>query len=93
LRRFAPSNYEALRVERTRLAIAKKLPKLQSWKNDGARSVLVLENRDLSLSNHVVVLEAAEQALQGRDDAPDEVWLVDTTIRIPSSSVTSPGRS
>jgi hypothetical protein len=63
-----------------RTAMAKKLPKLHSWKNSGARSVLVLENRDLSLSDHVIVLEAAEDALKGRPDAPDEIWLVDTTI-------------
>ncbi|UPK00029.1 hypothetical protein [Bradyrhizobium sp. 172] len=79
--RFAPPSYETLRVERMRAALAKKLPKLQSWKDSGARSVLVLENRDRSLSNHVVILEAAEEALEARDDAPDEIWLVDTTIR------------
>jgi hypothetical protein len=78
--RFAPPDYETLRVERIRAAFAKKLPKLQRWKHAGARSVLVLENRDLSLSNHVVILEASEEALKGRDDTPDELWLVDTTI-------------
>jgi hypothetical protein len=78
--RFAPPNYQALRIERMRAALAKKLPKLKSWKDIEARSVLVLENRDLSLSNHVVILEAAGEALRGRDDAPDEIWLVDTTI-------------
>jgi hypothetical protein len=31
--------------------------------------VLVLENRDLSLSNHVTILEAAEKALKAPDDA------------------------
>jgi hypothetical protein len=40
----------------------------------------VLENGDIFLSNHVAVLEAAEHALKGRSDQPDEVWLVDTTI-------------
>lgn len=40
----------------------------------------MLENGDLSLSNHVVILEAAETALAGRTDRPDELWLVDTTI-------------
>jgi hypothetical protein len=78
--RFAPTNYERLRTERFRAAFAKKLPKLQCWKDSGARSVLVLENRDFSLSNHVVILEAAEDALKGHHDAPDEIWLVDTTI-------------
>jgi hypothetical protein len=79
--RFAPPDYEMLRIGRMRAALAKKLPKLQSWKDTGARSVLLLENRDLSLSNHVVILEAAEEALKGRHDRPDEIWLVDTTIK------------
>ena len=78
--RFAPKGYEDLRIERIQKAVAKKLPKLQMWKDRGARSVLVLENGDISLSNHVVILEAAEAALAGRTDGPDELWLVDTTI-------------
>ncbi len=78
--RFAPPNYQALRIERMRAALAKKLSNLKSWKDIEARSVLVLENRDLSLSNHVVILEAAGEALRGPDDAPDEIWLVETTI-------------
>ena len=40
----------------------RKLPKLAKWKETGARSVLILENRDMALSNHVVILEAAEKA-------------------------------
>lgn len=79
--RIAPADYENRRRERLQKAMAKKLPKLQSWKNNGARSVLVLENRDIALSNHVVILEAAEHALQERMDPPDEIWLVDTTIK------------
>jgi hypothetical protein len=58
----------------------RKLPKLAKWKETGARSVLILENSDMALSNHVVILEAAEKAFIGRADLPDEVWLVDTTI-------------
>jgi hypothetical protein len=78
--RFAPRNYESLRVDRVRTAMERKLPKLQKWKDQGARSALVLENRDMALSNHVVILEAAEKVLSGRADVPDEIWLVDTTI-------------
>ena len=78
--RFAPKEYEKLRRERMTKAINKKLPKLQAWKSTGARSVLVLESSDLALSNHVNILEAVEDALQGRSDGPDEVWLVDTVI-------------
>jgi hypothetical protein len=80
IQRFAPKDYETLRAERVEKAMAKKLPKLKVWKDNGARSVLVLENGDISLSNHVVILEAAEAALAGRTDGPDELWLVDTTI-------------
>jgi len=50
------------------------------WKDKGARSILVLENGDFILSNHIVILEAVEHGLVGRDDPPDEVWLVYTTI-------------
>jgi hypothetical protein len=78
--RFAPRDHETLRAERIARAMAKKLPKLKIWKDGGARSVLVLENRDISLSNHVAILEAAEAALAGRNDQPDELWLVDTAI-------------
>lgn len=78
--RFAPKDYETLRGERIKAAMDKKLPKLKTWKDSGARSVLVLENGDIALSNHVVILEAAEATLAGRPDRPDELWLVDTTI-------------
>jgi hypothetical protein len=76
--RFSPKVYEALRLQRLKRAMDKKLPNLQSWKNGGARSVLVLENGDMALSNHMNILDAAEDALKGRPDQPDEVWLVDT---------------
>jgi hypothetical protein len=79
--RFAPKDYEALRADRMRTAMEKKLPKLKAWKDGGARSVLVLENGDLSLSNHWVIAGAIEAALRERSDKPDEVWLVDTAIR------------
>jgi hypothetical protein len=78
--RFALKDHESLRAERIEKAMAKKLPKLKVWKDGGARSLLVLENGDISLSNHVVILEAAEAAMAGRPDRPDELWLVDTTI-------------
>ena len=80
--RFAPRDYETLRAERIATAMSKKLPKLKIWTGGGARSVLVLENRDISLSNHIAILEAAEAALAGRNNPPDELWLVDTTINL-----------
>jgi hypothetical protein len=78
--RSAPKNYEKLRRERLNLAMQKKLPKLLACKEAGARTILILENGDMALSNHWVIYESAEAALAGRADRPDEVWLVDTTI-------------
>jgi hypothetical protein len=78
--RFAPKDYEQLRRERITKALNKKLPKLHKCKMTGARSLLVLESGDIALSNHVNILEATEHSLKDRDDIPDEVWLVDTTI-------------
>lgn len=79
--RIAPRNCDALRDERLKKAMDKKLPKLKSWKDRGARSILVLENGDISLSNPFVILTSAETALADRQNAPDELWLVDTTIK------------
>jgi len=78
--RFAPAAYETLRGDRLKAAMEKKLPKLQFWKQAGARTLLVLENGDMALSNHWGILEATDAALAGRLERPDEVWLVDTTI-------------
>jgi hypothetical protein len=78
--RYAPPNYETLRIERMRhlgqeTAQARKLEEHRGALRPS------FGNRDLSLSNHVVILEAAEEALKGRHDRPDEIWLVDTTIK------------
>jgi hypothetical protein len=73
--RKAPRNYEELRVARIHESIRRKCPKLEKWKP--ARTVLVLENRDMALSNHWVISDTLELGLQGRSDVPDEVWLVD----------------
>ena len=57
----------------------KKYGKLYKWKrNEGARSILVLEENDMSLTNHQVVADAMASAEAGRSDAPDEVFLVST---------------
>lgn len=73
--RTAPNNYEQLRISRVLQAVKDKLPKLA--KHKPARTVLVLENRDGALSNHWVISECLETALQARSDIPDEIWLVD----------------
>jgi hypothetical protein len=73
--RKAPKNYEELRAARIKESVRRKLPKLARWKP--ARTILVLENRDGALSNHWVISDTLEFAIEGRPDRPDEVWLVD----------------
>jgi hypothetical protein len=59
-------------------ALACKCPKLQSCKSAGATSVLVLETNDWT-TNHFFLAPELWNALAVRRDAPDEVYLVDTT--------------
>jgi hypothetical protein len=59
-------------------ALACKCPKLQSCKGTGATSVLALETNDWTTCPFLLAPELSE-ALAAREDAPDEVFLVDTT--------------
>jgi hypothetical protein len=40
----------------------------------------VLEDRDVQLTNHLLVCEALSKAEGGRSDVPDEVFLVSTSL-------------
>jgi hypothetical protein len=58
-----------------------KLPKLAAWKRgDNARTILVLEENDLSLTNHQRVADALVLAEAGLDDLSDEVFLVSSYV-------------
>jgi hypothetical protein len=59
-------------------ALEKKCPKLRRCKDEGATSVLILENNDISLTNHMVVGAAVQTLVANREDEPDEIFLVDT---------------
>ncbi len=78
----APDDTEAARVDRIRKACDDKFPKLAAWRGD-ARTILVLENGDIQLSNAQRVYEALVLAEEGRADRPDEVYLVDAAIENP----------
>jgi hypothetical protein len=81
LRPIAPANLEQQRVARLETASERKSPKLAKWKRDsGARTVLVLEEDDLSLTNHFLVADALLPAEATSPDAPDEVFMVSTGI-------------
>jgi hypothetical protein len=70
---------EAGRLERLKTARDKKFGKLAAWKaKTGARTILVLEDADISLTNESVVADTFSLVEQGRDDTPDEVYMVST---------------
>jgi hypothetical protein len=76
--RFAPPKHENFREQRLGTAFDRKCPKLAEWKATGAATVLILENGDIALTNHIVVGEVVENLVRGRTDLPDQIWLVDT---------------
>jgi hypothetical protein len=72
-------NREGLRAERIRLACEKKFPKLAAWKaSDRARTILVLEDNDIQLTNQSVVADAFLSIAMARDDRPDETYMLMT---------------
>jgi hypothetical protein len=79
--RFAPPNYESLREQRLATAFDRKCPKLAKWKAAGATSVLILENGDVALTNHIVVAEVVHKLIRDRVDHPDQIWLIDTVTK------------
>ena len=81
LKYIVPSDFEKARTERLRKACEDKFPKLATWKRDGAKTVLVLEENDLSLTNHQRVADALMEAEKAFPDAADEIFLVSTAIK------------
>ena len=71
---------EDLRIERLRRAFSKKFPKLQECKAEGARTVLVLENRDIALTRFDLIGNQFPVLLAEYTDAPDEIYLVEITL-------------
>ncbi len=71
---------DVLRRERARAALAKKLPKLAEQRPMNGRSVLVLENPDMSLVNTWNTATAVKGALEDAPDLPhpDAILLVNT---------------
>lgn len=78
--RFAPQNCEGLRKDRIKRSLDDKCPKLGKCKAEDANTVLILENGDISLTNHGLVANAIEELGASRDDMPDEIFYVDTII-------------
>ena len=72
---------ESLRRAKVRAALEKKLPKLGEWQEKfGARTVLVLEQNDIQLTNVHLVTDALLKAEAEFSRIADEVYLVTSTI-------------
>jgi hypothetical protein len=67
------------REPRIRRACDDKFPKLAAWKrSDHARTILVLEDNDIQLTNQSIVADTFLPIAKARADAPDETYLVST---------------
>lgn len=80
--RYAPEEVEALRVARLKKALERKCPKLKRCNDDGMRTVLVLEDGDISLSHYGLVGDALLEVMGEYQDLPDEIYLIETSCRI-----------
>lgn len=77
--RCAPKDLEVRRLCRMRRTLDEKLPKLQKCKNEGARTVLVLESDDIALTTPNIVramLVRLHGECAGKLVFPDEIVFV-----------------
>ncbi|WP_338828342.1 hypothetical protein [Bradyrhizobium sp. 27S5] len=73
------------RADRMQVAIDKKFPKLAAWKaNEGARTILVLEQNDIQLTNSSIVADTYLPLVKSRTDVPDETYLVASCMGPPA---------
>ena len=68
------------RSERIGRACDDKFPKLATWKKKGARTILVLEDNDIQLTNPNTVAQVFVPIACIRDDCPDETYMVATCM-------------
>jgi hypothetical protein len=61
-------------------ACARKFPKLDVWKRNGARTVLILEENDIFLTNAQVVYETLARLEPAFSNRPDEIYMVSTVV-------------
>jgi hypothetical protein len=81
IRPYVGDDVEGARLVRLQKACEDKFPKLASWKrNSGAHTVLVLEENDMSLTNHQRVADSLFLAVEKLPKMPDEIFLVSTFL-------------
>lgn len=76
--RFAPQALETLREKRLLKALQDKGPKLHAASTGDTRTVLVVENRDIAITNEDLVGEAFSKLCPSVQYPPTDIYLVDT---------------
>ncbi|MGH7935785.1 MAG: hypothetical protein ACREF8_02110 [Chthoniobacterales bacterium] len=71
---------EPSRKDRIRRTCAKKFPKLQDWSRRGARTILILEDNDISSTNEALVWEALKSLRGEFEFWPNEIYVVCTFL-------------
>ena len=71
---------EDSRHVRIRRALRCKLPKLRKCAEIGDVTILILENADISLSNHSLIAKAVEAELPAQGFRPDYIFIADTAL-------------
>ncbi|TCQ06399.1 hypothetical protein [Sphingomonas sp. PP-CC-3A-396] len=66
-----------MRASRLSITLEKKLEKLAERRANGDETILLLENRDVALSNHILVAQSLDQLLDVRPDRPYDILYVD----------------
>jgi hypothetical protein len=75
------TDLESARELRIQKACASKFPKLDAWRSSsGARTVLVLEDNDIQLTNPQNVFDTLKAVEREFSNRPDEIYLVCTVI-------------
>jgi len=60
-----------------RTACDVKFPKLANWKRAAAaRTILILEDNDIQITNHAIVTETYVPLATARPDCPDQTYLI-----------------
>ena len=75
---ICPVELEERRANRLRQAFSKKCPKLKHAKDEGARTLLVLENEDVTLASFDLIGNLIPNLLAERGAEPDEIYLAET---------------
>jgi hypothetical protein len=82
--RLLSGDLEAARGARFVTVCEWKFPKLEVWKRDeGARTVLVLEDIDIAVTNEQAMWEALQKAEEKFAERPDEVYAVNACLPDP----------